>query len=194
MRICPDDSWVNTVAVVVHVGGARLCPWTAATNGSIFHPSDYIWIWRVTVEWYWQGKRKKSEENRVPAPLCPPQIPHGQIRARTRAFAVTARHLTAWAIARRVNIVNTEQKWSNISMEKALRWPFLATDYIWTTLGVNLGHCGVKLTSDRLCCGTTHLVSLLHIAEQIMLSCTVIYTESVAYGPSERQWGRLQRR
>jgi hypothetical protein len=36
----------------------------------------------------------------VPMPLCPPQIPHGLIRDRTRASAVEARRLTAWAVAR----------------------------------------------------------------------------------------------
>jgi hypothetical protein len=33
-------------------------------------------------------------------PLCPPQIPHGLIRDRTRASAVGGRRLTAWAMAR----------------------------------------------------------------------------------------------
>jgi hypothetical protein len=34
------------------------------------------------------------------APLCPPQIPHEQTRARTRAAAVGSQRLTAWAMAR----------------------------------------------------------------------------------------------
>jgi hypothetical protein len=40
------------VVVVVHVGGARLCLRTAATNGPIVHFQDDIWIWRATVEQY----------------------------------------------------------------------------------------------------------------------------------------------
>jgi hypothetical protein len=36
----------------------------------------------------------------APAPLCPPQIPHDQTRARTRAAAVESQRLTAWAMAR----------------------------------------------------------------------------------------------
>jgi hypothetical protein len=33
------------------------------------------------------GKPKYSEKKPVPVPLCPPQIPHGSIRDRTRASA-----------------------------------------------------------------------------------------------------------
>jgi hypothetical protein len=33
-------------------------------------------------------------------PLCPPQIPHGLTRDRTRASAVGGRRLSAWAMAR----------------------------------------------------------------------------------------------
>jgi hypothetical protein len=36
---------------------------------------------------YLQGKPKYSEKT-CPVPLCPPQIPHGLARARTRASAV----------------------------------------------------------------------------------------------------------
>jgi hypothetical protein len=36
----------------------------------------------------------------VPVPLCPPQIPHGLSRDRTRASTVRGWRLTAWAMAR----------------------------------------------------------------------------------------------
>jgi hypothetical protein len=39
-------------------------------------------------------------EKSVSVPLCPPQIPHGLTRNRTRASAVRGRRLTAWAMAR----------------------------------------------------------------------------------------------
>jgi hypothetical protein len=39
-------------------------------------------------------------ENRSTMPLCPPQIPHGLTRDRTRASKVRGRRLTAWAMAR----------------------------------------------------------------------------------------------
>jgi hypothetical protein len=36
-------------------------------------------------------------------PLCPPQIPHGPTRDRTRASTVRGQRLTAWAMARPTN-------------------------------------------------------------------------------------------
>jgi hypothetical protein len=59
-----------------------------------------IWVWRVTVEWYWQGKTEELGEKPVPVPFCPPQIPHGLTRARTRVSEVRGWRLTAWAMAR----------------------------------------------------------------------------------------------
>ena len=52
------------------------------------------------VEWNWQGKTEVLGEKPVPLPLCPPQIPHGLTRNRTRASAVGSRRLTAWAMTR----------------------------------------------------------------------------------------------
>jgi hypothetical protein len=49
---------------------------------------------------YWQGKTEKLGEKPVPVPICPPQIPHGLTRARTRASAVRGRRLMTWAMAR----------------------------------------------------------------------------------------------
>jgi hypothetical protein len=43
----------------------------------------------------WSTWRKPA-----PVPLCPPQIPHDQTRARTWAAAVGSQQLTAWAMAR----------------------------------------------------------------------------------------------
>jgi hypothetical protein len=59
------------------------------------------------VEWNWQVKTKELEEKPVPVPLCPPQIPHGLTRDRTRASAVGGRRLTAWAMARPYYVVTT---------------------------------------------------------------------------------------
>jgi hypothetical protein len=42
------EYWWNDV--VVHVDGVRLCLSTAATNGHIVHPPDYISVWRAMVE------------------------------------------------------------------------------------------------------------------------------------------------
>jgi hypothetical protein len=46
-----------------------------------------IWVWRATVEWYWQGKTEYLGGKPVPVPLCLRQISHEQTRARTQAPA-----------------------------------------------------------------------------------------------------------
>jgi hypothetical protein len=46
-----------------------------------------------------QSTRRKP----APAPLCPPQIPLDQTRARTRATAVGNQQLTPWAMAQPSN-------------------------------------------------------------------------------------------
>jgi hypothetical protein len=67
---------------------------------SILHIPQMIWVWRATVEWYWQEKTEELEEKPVPVPLCPPRIPHGLTRVRIRASAVRGRRLMTWAMAR----------------------------------------------------------------------------------------------
>jgi hypothetical protein len=69
-------------AAVVHVDWERLCLWTAAS----IHPPDEIWVWRATVEWYWQEEAEELGETRVPVPLHQ-QIPRGLTRAQTQAYA-----------------------------------------------------------------------------------------------------------
>jgi hypothetical protein len=49
------------------------------------------------VEWNWQGKTKGFGENPVPVPFCPPQIPHGLTRDRTRAYMVRGRNVLCMA-------------------------------------------------------------------------------------------------
>jgi hypothetical protein len=46
------------------------------------------------------GGNRSTRRKPAPAPLCSPQIPLDQTRARTRAFAVGSQRLTAWAMAR----------------------------------------------------------------------------------------------
>jgi hypothetical protein len=47
------------------------------------------------------GRGNRSTRRKfAPAPLCPPQIPHDQTWARTRAAAVGSQRLNAWAMAR----------------------------------------------------------------------------------------------
>jgi hypothetical protein len=37
--------------------------WTAANNGPIVQSQHDTWVWRATVEWYWQYKTEKLEKN-----------------------------------------------------------------------------------------------------------------------------------
>jgi hypothetical protein len=74
---------------------------------SILHIPQMIWVWKATVEWYWQGKTEELGEKPVPVPLCP-QISHGLTRARTRASAVRGRCLTTWAMARPFFMINSD--------------------------------------------------------------------------------------
>jgi hypothetical protein len=79
------------------LSGVRLGPLgTAATNG-LFYQSwmlddgDCGAIDRMKI-----GRGKRSTRRiPAPAPLCPPQIPSDQTRARTRAATVGSRRLTA---------------------------------------------------------------------------------------------------
>jgi hypothetical protein len=59
----------------------------------------WLWWWRIWWNVDLQGKPKYSEKTCPSTPLCPPQIPLDQNRARTRAAAVGSQRLTAWAMA-----------------------------------------------------------------------------------------------
>jgi hypothetical protein len=48
---------------------------------------------------------RSTRRTPAPAPLCPPQIPHHQTRARTRAVAVRSQRLTASAMALRNKLI-----------------------------------------------------------------------------------------
>jgi hypothetical protein len=74
---------------------------TAATSGLFYQPhmideGDCGAIGGMKI-----GRGNRSARRKpARAPLCPPQIPHDQTRARTRAAAVGSQRLTAWAMAR----------------------------------------------------------------------------------------------
>jgi hypothetical protein len=80
LRFIADSSsrqiFITTASFHTLCRWVRLCLWTAATNWPIVHPPDYIWVWRATVEWYWQEKTEELGEKPFPVPLCPSQFPH----------------------------------------------------------------------------------------------------------------------
>jgi hypothetical protein len=76
-------------------GGVQVCPLgAAATEWPIAPaPADYddgeFGGMKI-------GRGNRSTQRKpVPGPLCPPQIPHDETRARTRAAAVGSQRLTA---------------------------------------------------------------------------------------------------
>jgi hypothetical protein len=73
---------------------------TAATSGLLYKPQminegDCGAVGGLKIGRGNRNTRRKP----APAPLCPPQIPHDQTRARTRAAGVGSQRLTAWAMA-----------------------------------------------------------------------------------------------
>jgi hypothetical protein len=77
----------------------RQCLQTVAANEPILHPQV---IYEHEDPWWndtGREKPKNCEKNPVPVTLCLPQIQHGLTGARTQAFALTGRRLSAWATA-----------------------------------------------------------------------------------------------
>jgi hypothetical protein len=84
------------------ISGMGLSPLgTAATSGLLYKPQmmdegDCGAVGGMKI-----GRGNQSTLRKpAPVPLCPPQIPHDQTQARTRAAAVRSQRLTAWAMAR----------------------------------------------------------------------------------------------
>jgi hypothetical protein len=74
---------------------------TAATTGLLHQPQTIDDGDCGAVGGMKIGKRNWSTRRKpAPTPLCPPQIPYDQTRARTQAAAVGSQRLTAWAMAR----------------------------------------------------------------------------------------------
>jgi hypothetical protein len=65
------------------------------------------------------GRGNRSTRRKpAPVPLCPPQIPNGLTRARTRSASVGSRRLTAWAMARTISVT----LYSQSVLKMTLRW------------------------------------------------------------------------
>jgi hypothetical protein len=93
------DEWIQLAQRIFFsiVSGVRLSPLgTAATTGLLYKPQmtddgDCGEIGGMKI-----GRENRSTRRKpAPAPLCPPQSPHNQPRARTRAAAVGSQRLTA---------------------------------------------------------------------------------------------------
>jgi hypothetical protein len=62
--------------IVVHVDGVGLGLSLNCGHQRAYSLCTGWWVWRATVQWYWQGKTEERGEKPVPVPLCPTQIPH----------------------------------------------------------------------------------------------------------------------
>jgi hypothetical protein len=87
---------------IIIISGAGQSPLgTVATSGLLYEPQmidegDCGSIGGMKI-----GRGSRSTRRKpAPAPLCPPQIPHNQTWAWTRAAALGSQRLTAWAMAR----------------------------------------------------------------------------------------------
>jgi hypothetical protein len=90
------------IIIIIIVSWVRLSALgTAATAGLLYQPQmiddgDCGEIGGINI-----GRGNRSTRRKpAPAPLCPPQIPHDQTRAQTRAAAVGSQRLTAWGMVR----------------------------------------------------------------------------------------------
>jgi hypothetical protein len=90
----PPVFYLTSVAIIIGVGLSPLG--TAATSGLLYKPQMIDEGVCGAIGGMKIGRGTRSTRRKpAPAPLCPTQIPHDQIRARTRAAAVGSQRLTA---------------------------------------------------------------------------------------------------
>jgi hypothetical protein len=108
----------------------------------------------VPVEWNWQGNTEVVGEKPVPVPLCPPQIPHGLTRDRTRASAMGGQRLTAWAMAQLIYFLDRLLVFLN-SLQRQIverlwmrNWKKYGRKLSWCTLINNSKFCPEGLVQN----------------------------------------------
>jgi hypothetical protein len=85
---------------------ATLWPTVPAPDHRWLNDDDYRW-WPWSNRWNANSQGTQSIRRKpAPVPLCPPQIPHDLIWARTWAATVGNRRLNAWAMARPRGLLN----------------------------------------------------------------------------------------
>jgi hypothetical protein len=98
---------------------------TAATSGLLYKPQmidegDCGAIGGMKI-----GRGSRSTRRKpAPTPLCPPQIPHDQTQARTRAAAVESQRLTAWAMAQPKHLLVSSSTFDFSQHQEIIIMPF----------------------------------------------------------------------
>jgi hypothetical protein len=87
------------------------------------------------------GENEELGEKPVPVPLCPPQIPHGLARERTRASAVTDRRLTI------TQVYLSHGTAALINLQALLL--YLVQHSVETTYYIVNGHCSCRPANIR---------------------------------------------
>jgi hypothetical protein len=95
---CHDNS--HTTHIYYYWWGGTKSLGTAATSGLLYKPQMIDEDDCGTIGGMKIGRGNRSTQRKPAlAPLCPPQIPHDQTRARTWAAALGSQRLAAWAMA-----------------------------------------------------------------------------------------------
>jgi hypothetical protein len=136
----------HSVTLLPPEGGVGQTQAWMPTYVSILRIPQMIWVWRATVEWYWQGRAKELGEKPVPVPLCTSQNPHGLIRARTLASAVRGRRLTTWAMAGH----SVTLPWTSLFYVQFASWSSLKTIYHCPCSGPQLRYVCLHARTNAL--------------------------------------------
>jgi hypothetical protein len=158
-----NEVWEVCCYLFIIVSGVRLSPLgTAVTTGLLYQPQmiddgDCGEIGGMNI-----GRGNRSTRRKPgPVPLCPPQIPHDQTRARTRAAALGSQRLTAWATARpqRCAILCLHHLWGWSSSGSDVHHYFTVTglysqirwepkSLCWRSRWTNRDFCSVRLPTQ----------------------------------------------
>jgi hypothetical protein len=146
MKVCTNPSAYEAYFFNSYSGGggveSKLGPLcTSVTSGLLYVP-------RVIVRMEFGGMKigrghRSTRRKPTPTPLCTPQIPLDQTRARTRPAALGSQRLTAWAMARPIRRIQAS---NFVQTSYLLPLCFLSTSYSFR-LQVTLVYSSVNKTS-----------------------------------------------
>jgi hypothetical protein len=106
-RFIPSEELLVVIKRVRWVG-AKLSPLGTRPLIDLLYQPRMIDEYGVFGEMRTSRGNRSNERKPAPMPLCPIQIPHDLTWARTRTSAVGIQRLTAWAMARWISRILTE--------------------------------------------------------------------------------------